>query len=185
MYDKKDEATKAHNDYDRFINGQMTDTELSGIASHFGHYDAHGGADGNGGYVMDDAERLRATKYLEDSYLNKEAEAAKSESKYKEMQAMQDKYGGGKGYRAKHGNLKSSTAQRDTRFSDFTTREGREAIKSGGVRAVVGAVADATRNLASDRRNERDTQRTERINERDSTIRNYNDNLNQSRNNRP
>ena len=186
MYDLKDEAAKAKNKYEIFAHGEMTNEELDDFARRYGHYDAHGGADGNGGYVLNDLERTNVLDALENDYLNKEADAGRAESKYKDMQTMLDKYGGSRSsYRAKHGNLKRSTAQRDTRFSDFTTREGREAIKSGGVRAVAGAVADATRNLASDRRNERDTQRTERINERDSTIKNYNDNLNQSRNNRP
>lgn len=182
MYKLKDKATMAHNKYKRFENGNMTNAELDDYARRYGHYDAHGGADGNGGYVLSDLERINVLKDLENDYLSKEADAGKAESKYKDMQTTLDKYGGSRnGYRAKHGNLRKP-AQRDTRFSDFTTSEGRAAIRSGGVRAVASSVIDAPRNFVSDRRDEREAQRTSRLNARDSSINNYNDNLNQTRN---
>ena len=131
---------------------------------------------------MSDLERINVLKDLEKDYLRKEADAGSAESKYKDMQTTLDKYGGSRNsYRAKHGNLRKP-AQRDTRFSDFTTSEGRAAIRSGGVRAVASSVIDAPRNFVSDKRNEREAQRTKRLNTRDSSINNYNDNLNQTRN---
>lgn len=152
MFTMQDEAAKRKNEYENFVRGQMTAAEEEGLARTFGHMDD------NGNYVMDDAERLRAANYLQESYLNAQANAGRQEALYKDMQAEMDKRGGSRNsYRAKHGDLREVHAgERDTRLGDLFSREGREAMRTGVFKETVRNVASIPRNeqlAASDNRN--------------------------------
>lgn len=153
MYGMQDEAAKRKNEYENFVRGQMTAAEEEGLARHFGHMDEK-----TGEYVMDDAERLRAANYLQESYLNAQADAGRQEALYKDMQAEMDKRGGSRNsYRAKHGDLRDThPGDRGTRLRDLFSSEGRDAMRTGTLKETIRNVTSIPQNerlARSDRRN--------------------------------
>lgn len=156
MYEMQDEASKRKNEYDNFVRGQMTAAEEEGLARNFGHMDT-----ATGEYVMDDDERLAAANYLQESYLNAQADAGRQEALYKDMQAEMDKRGGSRNsYRAKHGDLRDThAAERNVRFGDLLSHDGRvDVFGSEGIRQGLRNVASMPKNAQlhrSDRRNEK------------------------------
>ncbi len=78
MFDAQAQAAKAQDTYDRFNKGAMTDAEMNGLASQFGHFDTDSGQ-----MVMNDAEMQHARTYLYNDAADKQSAAAKAESNYK------------------------------------------------------------------------------------------------------
>lgn len=78
MFDAQAEAAKAQDTYDRFNKGAMSDAEMSGLASQFGHFDTSSGQ-----MVMNDTEKQQARAYLYNDVANKQSAAGKAESNYK------------------------------------------------------------------------------------------------------
>lgn len=147
MYDLQDEASKRKNEYENFVNGKMTAVEEEGLARNFGHLDT-----ATGNYVMNDEERYRAARYLQNSYLNAQSNAGKQEAKYKAIQTEMDRYGGSRNsYRSKYGRENF----RNTRLSDLGSTETRQAIRAGGIRETIRNVAAIPGNELEARRRER------------------------------
>ena len=147
MYDLQDEASKRKNEYENFVNGKMTAVEEEGLARNFGHLDT-----ATGNYVMNDEERYRAARYLQNSYLNAQSNAGKQEAKYKAIQTEMDRYGGSRNsYRSKYGRENF----RNTRLSDLGSTETRQAIRAGGIRETIRNVAAIPGNELEARQRER------------------------------
>lgn len=78
-YAAADAAAQSKDMYDRFINNQMTELEVQGLSTQFGHYDTS-----TGRYDMNETEKYRATQYLYNNMQNAQSSAAKASSNYED-----------------------------------------------------------------------------------------------------
>lgn len=152
MYDRQDDATRAENLYQQYKDGNASEAQLRTYArQHNLQYDSHfqSFTDANG-------HSVGVRKALEDNAINTKTSAGKAESKYKDMDAEFNRFGGGRnGYRAKRGDLRDTHAgHRDARFSDLLTHEGREAMRTGSPRETLRNVRSMPQNRRLDRSDE-------------------------------
>lgn len=88
------------------------------------------------------------TRGATDAYNYIQTKAKKTESEYKTMDDELTKRGGSRNsYRAKYGDLRERhPGERNTRFSDLLTHEGRDAIRTGDFRETMRNIAAMPRN---------------------------------------
>lgn len=158
MYKLMDEAAVMNSIKDKVNNNgwaSLTDDEKAKVEN--AYREVHG-INPNAELTAEQIGDLHA-RGATDAYNAAQTKAKKQESKYKTMDDELTKRGGSRNsYRAKYGDLQERhPGERDTRFSDLLTHEGREAIRTGNFRETMRNVAAMPRNerLASvDKMNE-------------------------------